>query len=240
MDSSTTSHTSEEKRFKNICVVSCILGTKFRKVHPAPTCCDCYFFTNNPQLKSEVEEKGWIYQECDMQLSNDLVTSSNQAKWVKFLQFLKFPKYDALKGYEMILYTDHKMNLLDENVDQLLRIKTKSIVVKKHPYLETIWDELREAKYQERYKVFEAVTRRYILDKFVDGYTDETHVCHTAVILYQITDPRVINFVSEMYCDMRLIGTPECQIVWCIVSQKYEDTIQVIERTDVPVKYILP
>lgn len=229
------------KKYNNICVVSCILGTKFAKVYPALSCCDCYFFTNNPALKPEIEGKGWIFEQVDMKLTDDFVISSNQAKWVKFLQFLKVPKYNDWNRYEIIIYIDHKINLLNQGVDKLVSMKTKSIIVKEHHFSNhTIWGELNAANHQQRYKVFETATRKYIQDKLAVGYTDKNPVCHTALMLYQVNNERVISFVNEMYNDLQLVGTPECQIIWCIVSQKYLDIIQVIKQNDVPVKWELP
>ncbi len=39
----------------------------------------------------------------------------------------------------------------------------------------------------------------------------------------------VIQLVDEVYHNLQFVGTPECQIIWAMVSQKYQHLITSIE-----------
>jgi hypothetical protein len=198
---------------------------------------DAYFFTNNPALRAEIENKGWQYVFLDLPLSADAAVSSLQAKYVKFLQFL--PRADCpppLKTCARIIYFDHKVDLKPWHIVKLLAVGQKPIVIRKHPHgRSNIWGEVSSALLQERYARFIDKTLEYVLSKIKQGgvYKTTTVVPWTSLILYQPQNPQVQKFTSEVYQDLLKIGTSECQIVWAMAAQKYPELIQYVDGDEI-------
>ena len=80
-------------------IISCIFGKKFKKVYPAPiNKGKCLFFTNNKELLSELVSKGWTPVFIRYPLSNSILVSSLQSKYIKFLQFLNNTRFEHFKN----------------------------------------------------------------------------------------------------------------------------------------------
>ena len=104
----------------SVCVIGCIFGKKFSSVYPSVKNHDAYLFTNNPELRETIEKAGWKYIFIDFMLTDDDAISSFQSKYIKFLQFLKDESFKYFKKYDMIVYTDHKLELIDKHVENVL------------------------------------------------------------------------------------------------------------------------
>lgn len=221
----------------DICIISTICGTKFKYLYPAPSEYDCYLFSNNPELKTEAQKKGWIFNLLSLPLTVDDIISSNQAKQTKFLQIV-YPKYDK------ILYIDHKLKIENEQVKTLTQLQVKPILLRLTPRVKTtIWDEFRDAMADERYRRFEVQTREYIKDKIAHGYSENFRICNTALILYNMTldmNGQIPVFLAQVIDDLRRVGTPECQIIWAMVAQKYANLIQTFEVNSIPIVWEEP
>jgi hypothetical protein len=228
----------------NVCVVGCIFGAKFRTVYPAVKNYDAYFFTNNPEIKETIEKAGWKYIFVDLPLSDDYAVSTLQSKYIKFLQFLKNENYSFLNKYNKIVYSDHKLELKDYHIEYLLEyIGDKEIMVRDHPQpRNNIWEEVGLAMFQERYLRFMPQTIDYIRQKITEGYSEKPYGCDcaTTLILYNIGNHKVIKLTDEVYNDLTKLGTPECQIIWAILGQKYVDIIKVIPWNSMDIKWEEP
>ena len=138
---------------ENILIISCIFGSKFNFVHPAPDNKNSYFFTNNPKLKSEIIKKGWNYVYINKILSDNIILSSLQSKYIKFLQFIDdFPEFKN----KIIIYIDHKelinSNVLNQIKQLINKNLDKSLIIRQTPLKKTnIYQEINEAKLQKRY-----------------------------------------------------------------------------------------
>lgn len=231
-----------------LCVITTICGTGLKYLHPAPSKFDCYVFTNNPALRREAMRKGWIIilfstlkqpalpNPIDLSLTNDVVQSSNQSKYVKFLQIMRDNPNMNLWKYSQILYVDHKIKLQNHHFNRIrkLREPSKGIIIRKTPRLKmSVWDEFRDAHGQQRYRRFEFATRVFINDKLAQGYQSQVRICQTGFILYDMSSKplrdQIMSLTSEVYSNLRQVGTPECQIIWALVAQKYVSLIQTIE-----------
>ena len=223
-------------------VISCIFGDKFSAVHHAPLKADCFLFTNNTNLKDEIEDKNWIYVYVKSEISDDYVISSLQSKYVKFLQFLRHERYRKLfECYDKIIYVDHKNILKRSHIQRLEAINDKPVLLRYAPTLKnTIWKEVKEASGQERYMRFEERTVDYIREKIKDGYREDVIICNTGLILYHIQNDKVIELANEVHEDMINIGNPECQIFWAMISQRYEKIIQEIPFDLIPIEWKTP
>lgn len=227
--------------FSKICVITTICGSKFNKLYKAPTICHSYVFTNNVELEKECKLKGWTYIKLTLDLSSDEIISSNQAKYVKFLQFFNDKNCDYMKKYDIIIYVDHKFYFKNDHIGKLLDAIKQPILIRKTPSNKAlIWDEFRDAHHQLRYRQFEEKAKNYVNDKIKNGYTENVRISNTGLIVYNVKNEQVIKLVNEIYVDLQRVGTPECQIIWAMVSQKYQNIIQQIEWNDVPILWQTP
>jgi hypothetical protein len=219
---------------QNVLIISCIFGNKFKRVYPAPFSSNCYFFSNNMMLKTEVEKKGWKFIFVDSKLSSDNITSSLQSKYIKFLIFLN--DYPEFKKYKQILYFDHKVFIKENDVDALIDILNENdndkynIIIRKHEnYRKNIWSEVEEAKKQERYNKNMNKTITFINEKInKNEITADVDICNTGLILYNNYDD-ILPMLNDIYNTCIKLEQPECQIIWSIYSQKYSNKIKLIE-----------
>ena len=226
---------------KDTCVISCIFGSTFKNVYPAPEGYDSYFFTNIRELEKEVTEKEWKYQYVNFVVSEDVAVSSFQSKFVKFFQYRKENTHLVLEKYQTCVYTDHKFFLKAEHIDKLLNRKKLPLLIRKTPKLkETIWDEVNDAMGQERYRRFMPKTMDYIRDKIEAGYSENVRICNTGLIVYDMQNIAINTLLDEVYADLVSIGTSECQIIWALVSQQYKELIQEIDWAEVEMVWEAP
>ena len=61
-------------------------------------------------------------------------------------------------------------------------------------------------------------------------------VCCTGLILYDMTSDISLKCANETFIDIMRIRNPQCQIVWNLVTQKYNDNILKLNYTDIFVK----
>jgi hypothetical protein len=215
---------------KDKCAISCIFGANFNYLYPAPAGLDCYFFSNNKSLMEEADSKGWTFIFVDCPISLDIAVSSFQSKYIKFLQFLKNDEFKWFQRYTDIIYIDHKFFLQPSHINDLLSRNDKGVLIRKTGIIkEKIWDEVNMAKGQERYLRFMPATIDYVNEKLKNGYSEDVRICNTGLIVYDMTVVSVCSLVDEVYKDLELIGTSECQIIWGMVCQKYQHIIQTIE-----------
>jgi type III secretory pathway component EscV len=161
-------------------------------------------------------------------LTDDYAKSSYQSKYVKFLAFLKD---NAGLIRKKIIFTDHQEYLQDSHIQFLLKeIGNKSIFIRQTPTLKTsVWEEYEVAQQQQRYVQFNTEVTRWIQQKInSEGYSPNNRVCNTGLIVYNTLDNKVFQLVDEMNIALNLIQSPECQIFWTILSQKYLDIIKAI------------
>ncbi len=224
-----------------IAVVSCILGTAFDAVYPAPLANRSFFFSNRKDISNKASEKGWKHIFLDSPLSQDYAISSLQAKYVKFLQFLHEERFEWFNLFDEIIYVDHKFLLTEDHVRFIEKAKQNKILLRKTPKLKkTVWDEVRAAVGQERYRRFMPQTIAYIKEQLRHGCSDKVRICNTGLICFSHKDPDVISFVNHVYSDLVKIGTPECQIIWAMVSQRYPHLIQQLNWEDIPIVWKTP
>jgi len=211
-------------------VVSCILGTSFRAVYPAPLAGSSFFFTNQRDLESEIEDKGWECLFLDIPLSSEGTISSLQAKYVKYLQFLRDGEHEWASRVDEIVYTDHKFFVKPKHLQFIVDNRSRDILVRKTPRLKTtVWDEFDDAMRSDRYRRFMPQTKAFIEQKLSEGYSATTPISNTGLIAYNHKNPRVLTFVDQMYAALTNIGTSECQIIWALLSQRYVDLIQHVD-----------
>jgi hypothetical protein len=219
-------------------IISCIFGNTFKNVYHAPLKENCYFFSNNIDIKQEVENKGWVYFFIDFILSDDSIISSLQSKYIKFLIFLNdFPLF---KKYQSILYFDHKVYIKTNHINKLLRYNEDIIIRKHESYRKNIWSEVEEASKQERYMKNMDKTIKFINDKINNNEISENvQICNTGLILYNnYNDTKPM--LQDIYNTCINLEQPECQIIWPIFSQKYSNKIKIIDFNEIKPLWLDP
>lgn len=165
--------------------------------------------------------------------------SSLQSKYVKYLQFNKeFPEFDNIDN---IIYADHKQLLDGASLDTLEEKYSARDHVLSIPSLRTrtIREEISLAKKFDRYNLTMAQTERWVADMVRLGLaSSEAHVKCTAFIYYKDVK-KCRRLLDEVYEMIWRIGQPECQIIFGMISQKY-NFLSGISWNDVGGKRILP
>lgn len=220
----------------NILIISCIFGKSFKYVHPSPDSKNSYFFTNNEDLKDEIIRKGWNYVYVDKVLSDDYITSSLQSKYIKFLKFLDdFPEFQRAKT---IIYFDHKENVSSATLDEIDVLiennNDKSLIIRQTPSNKTsVYHEVNAAMGQSRYVKNMDVTIRFIKDVVSkQEFNENVRVCNTGLLIY-IDRTNIAELLNNVYEKCVKHEQPECQIYWCIFSQKYQNQIKEIKWMDI-------
>tara|TARA_Y100000992_G_scaffold153412_1_gene102322 strand:+ start:195 stop:923 length:729 start_codon:yes stop_codon:yes gene_type:complete len=219
----------------NLLIISCVFGKQFKYVHPSPDNKSSYFFTNNKELKDEIINKGWNYVYVNKVLSDDIIVSSLQPKYIKFLKFLDdFPEFQNAKT---IIYCDHKIKMLPNSLKDIKLLidnnLDKSVIINKTPVNKTsVYDEIKEAMNQRRYAKNMDKTKNFVKDVIATKEFDENvRICSTGFLIF-INRENIKELLDNVYEKCIEHQQPECQIYWSIFSQKHQNKIKVIKWTD--------
>jgi len=220
----------------NLLIISCIFGNQFKYIYSSPNNKNSYFFTNNKELKDEIINKGWNYVYVNKVLSDDIIISSLQSKYIKFLIFLNdFPEFQNAKT---IIYFDHKEKISYDTIEEIkLLINNnldKSLIIRQTPSDKTsIYDEVKEAMSQTRYVKNMNKTKKFIKDIIATKeFNENVRICNTGLLIF-INRQEIKELLNNVYKKCIEHQQPECQIYWNIFSQKYKDKIKEIKWTDI-------
>lgn len=220
----------------NLIFISCIFGKEFKRVYSSPDNKNSYFFTNNKELKNEIINKGWNYVYVNKVLSYDIIISSLQSKYIKFLKFLDdFPQFQNAKT---IIYFDHKENVSSATIDEIKLLinnnKDKSLIIRQTPSIKTsVYHEIKAAMSQSRYVKNIDKTMIFIKDVIAKKEFDENvRICNTGLLIF-INRKEIKELLNDVYEKCIEHQQPECQIYWSIFSQKHKDKIKEIKWTDI-------
>jgi hypothetical protein len=188
--------------------------------------------TNNPEMQPYVEKAGWRYQYITFTLSDDRTESSLQAKYTKFMAFLPdFPEYAR---FRRILYFDNKLRIRDETVASILDMANpeRPLLIRKHERdsKKTIWDEVDDAMYDPRYADPMDETVAMIRQRIDDGSMGPTGgvLCNTGLLYLHDRYDEVMPLLNQVYSTCMALRQPECQVIWSMYSEAFEDRIQIV------------
>lgn len=215
-------------RNENHLLASGLFGHRFSRVYPAVEGRRCLFFSNNTGLRAEAESKGWEFRLTPRHaLSDDERISSQQSKYVKFLQFIAdFPEFGTA---DSITYCDHKFFVKAAHVSWMLEhiMPDKSILIRTTPKLKlSVADEVEAAMPQPRYAAHMPQTLAWVSSlKAAQGLSESVRIVNTGLIHYRNFD-RIMPMLDDIYRAVWSLGQPECQILWAMLAQPYEQHIQ--------------
>jgi hypothetical protein len=220
-------------------VISGYFGKKISGVYEALPGQKCYFFSNNMEMKAIAEEQGWIFLYENMPLSENSRIASLQSKCVKFLQFDK--GRISWKTGHPILYFDHKFEIKPKHLAKIIQLCTRDILIRNSPKEKlTIQDEVNAALPQKRYAEVMNETVIWIKDKVkLEGYSLSNRIMNTGLIFYKNVKA-IQGLCDQVYENCWLIGQPECQIIWGVLSQNYENIITRIDWTELDIVWKEP
>lgn len=216
-------------------IISCYFGKKKTGVYEAPRVADSFFFSNNMELENVAQESGWNFIFFDgMPISAESRVASLQSKFIKFLQFEK-PLINWKYG-ESILYFDHKLEVKSEHVALLQDLCKTEILIRNTPKQKLrIHDEVNAALPQKRYAEVMPATIQWINEKIgKEKLSPNNRIMSTGLILYADVQ-KSQKLCNEVYDSCWLLGQPECQIIWGLLSQPYENLITRIEWSDLDI-----
>lgn len=225
-------------------VFTSIFGNTFHKLYQAPINDNCFVFTNNKKLKPECVLKGWNYIYVDVEIP-DCITdsyqrSSLQSKYVKFLEVFKdFP--ELFKNKNHALYLDHKLKVNQSHIKKLFQFNEYGLVVTATPREKnSVYDEIEDAKDDPRYKERMYELKNWVGKKLSEGYTYKNRVTRTGLILFNLNNQKSFDLCSEVYTSIMEVLNPECQVIWCILSQKYTNHIKIIPWDELTITWKTP
>jgi hypothetical protein len=154
-------------------------------------------------------------------------------EYVKFLGFFnEFPEYS---NKQPIVYIDHKVELDNGKVSliQNMTLKEKLILIRNTPRLKNhLSDEISDAMNQTRYRQSMPETLKWIESKKAYGASEKVRIMNTGLIYY--ANPLSLRkLVDEVYLTIKTLNQPECQIIWAILSQPFEDVIQRVDWSEI-------
>lgn len=123
---------------------------------------------------------------------------------------------------------------ISDNIGELTDACNKGILIRKTPRVkESVWAEVEEAKSQERYARSMEATITFIEKSIEQGYRHDNRVMNTGVIVYKVDDKSIrksiLSLCTDVYNCCIEYDQPECQIFWCILSQKYQNIITMVD-----------
>ena len=175
---------------------------------------------------------GWQFILIDhMPIEKDYRISSLQSKYVKFLQFDK-NLIGWLEG-ESIIYFDHKLNVQKNNIINAKELCKTEILIKNHPTQNSIQDEIIDSSKQPRYAKAMDETIKWVESKVnTEGYIYENMMMATGFILF--ADVKAAQkLCDEVYNTCMELGQPECQIIWGVLSQKFENNLTKVDWNEI-------
>ncbi|MFT6247887.1 MAG: hypothetical protein ACJAVU_001100 [Cognaticolwellia sp.] len=221
---------------KNLLPFRVLNGLGFISIIPqAPNGMEnCYFYSNNKRLKAEVAFKGWQFCFIESKIDNgESIASSLLAKKVKFLQIddANFIHVDH------IIYMDSRR--VSDDIFKMIQMNIKGILLRyEAKFKPSIWHEVEEGKGQERYAKHMDKTVDFINTKLKKGYCANNRVMNTGIIAYAMhaSDSTIRSLCDEVYNACVTLEQPECQILWCLLSQPYNDIIQAVESSEIKIR----
>lgn len=213
-------------------VISCYFGDLDTGIWPAPNRrAECVFYSNNRSLDRRAHEFGWNFKYVDFPLSSNLLISSLQSKYVKFMQMID----ERVQEDRILIYTDHKNLITDEIIEDLIHRENPGLIVRNTPSKKNIKEEIAEAKLQWRYKFAMQATEDWVQNQSFSGrYHYEHRLMNTgllAISKFHIIKP----LFDSVYRTCWKLAQPECQVIFGLLQQPYEELTFRLDYDEIPI-----
>lgn len=237
---------------------TCFIGSKNNKAYVIPKIpsenYDCYFYTNNKELISELNGTKWIPIYCNEEPSEEVYESNMMAKKYKVLPH----KLKELSKYDYTCYFDTKIekkmvwgkqfhlgSLNDEKIEKVIRDNMSDfdkcyMLLVHHNLGPNIYDEFSDSMEQERYrgqkdKIIKYIQSKLIYNTGILGHCLSTkespHYCN-GFILRNMNDPITKKIDETWYLNIQECGIQD-QISFFFVKQFFATKIGLLHKKDI-------
>jgi hypothetical protein len=214
---------------ENTIFITCYFGLDINNINYAPFLNKSFFFCNNKKYKKLIEARNWIFVYVKFPIHKDVLISSLQSKYIKFLIFLK--RYHFFRKFHNIIYFDHKEIFNKESFNQIQPLMEKhnnrSIIIRKSEYTNTtLKDEIKRSQYQAKYSKNLNKTISLINLLYKNSYSNPIY--NTGFIIYMNIN-QIYPLLQSIYNYSIKHQQPQCQIYFSLLSPKYQEFIHSVE-----------
>ena len=223
-----------------IAFYSCFFGNDANDRNRIPKCPslnhDCYFFTNNPNTYSALENTGWkgVYLGDKIPVKSNATESAMDAKHLKACPYM----YKELQNYDATCYIDSSLTITSLSqiitmAEETFKYSNYWMIIARHPFISETWlpsarNEFNNAMLQPRYAVEREKYEKYMTEQIVSGLleTDDIHFATGFIIRKNCMEARHLGEI--WYHHIKMCGI-ECQISFFFVQQMFKGGIYGIE-----------
>jgi hypothetical protein len=197
---------------------------------------DCYYYTNNKELYDELRNTKWKSILLDIEVSDDEIKSAMDAKYLKACPDL----FKELNNYDYTVYFDSKLNLnCDKDVENIIetQMKDKVMILRRHNFLNDVWEEFNESMKQQRYKKEKIKYINYINKQLNNGFQSSTENHYVTNFIIRNNNSPIVKEINKTWYEHILECGIECQISFSFIQQIYSEYIGIIEYDQFNIKY---
>jgi predicted 3-demethylubiquinone-9 3-methyltransferase (glyoxalase superfamily) len=214
-----------------IAFYTCFLGsnTNWANVIPRVPSIDddCYYFTNNPDTYSRLENSGWKRVWLNIPIENDNIRDCMNTKHLRCCPH----EYEVLRAYTLLCWIDSKIEITDiqKVYDMAHSLRgTKVIALCRHPILHVdVWGEYTLSLQYEKYAKQQKQYETYITKKLEEGYSTAP-LRHHAGFSVRRQCEKMEEIGNMWYAHIQECGIQD-QISWQFVAQRFKDSIEEFE-----------
>jgi hypothetical protein len=223
-----------------IAFYSCFFGNDMNDRNRIPKCPslnhDCYFFTNNSNTYSALENTGWkgVYLGDKIPVKSNATESAMDAKHLKACPYM----YKELQIYDATCYIDSSLTITSLSqiitmTEDTFKYSNYWMIISRHPFISETWlpsarNEFNNAMLQPRYAVERENYEKYMAEQIASGLleTDDIHFATGFIIRKNCMEARHLGEI--WYHHIKMCGI-ECQISFFFVQQMFKGGIYGIE-----------
>lgn len=211
------------------CYFGSINNNYSRLIPPLPSNkYDCYFFTNDKEIYSDLENTLWIRIFMDnISIHNCNIKDTMETKILRCCPH----KFNILTNYEYLCWFDTKLLIYENKVEELINKLDKSIqkliVLSKHPYFDkfiSVWDEFNLAMGIDKYFKQKEQNIKYIENQIKNGFSEKINIHFCGGWNIRKMCKKTEEFGELWYSHIQECGI-EDQISLQFIQQKYIDFI---------------
>ncbi len=212
-------------------IISGYIGKIHRgfNIQHAPYHDNCLFYANDANIRFLAMARGWKFIHLPkIPVMRNIIFNSVQSKKLKFLQI-----NHLASDTTHVLWVDHKRRLSQDVAKRFfftLKQSSQGILIRTTPsHKSSVWQELKCANNQNRYREFTQRTRQHIITETAkSGIQAWGLVANTGLILYDIKNDFSLKLANSVYNCIVKTGNPMCQIFWMIEAQKYPGLVKIV------------
>jgi len=195
-----------------------------RNIPPLPSSkYDCFYFTNNKQLFSKLQQTKWITVFVDRETRDETNESNMFGKFIKSCP----DEYEELKKYDFLCFFDDKINTtnemkVEEFINKYCVQQNYAFLIKEHCFLKhSVYNEFKESMNQSRYRIEAENYLKYIQNQKNNGLSDVTERhCQTGFIIRNMRHSKIDLIDHTWYSHIQECGI-QCQIAFFFVKQLF-------------------